>query len=712
MLLTNMILACMFSVTSLVFVVLALYTWRRRDSPGGYYFSLLMGVAAVWAIGNLLQMVSTGIQMGTLFSKLTYLGIVPVPVLWVLFNVTYNQRSVRLDRKLLTLWIVPIIILALVFTNDWHHLFWTNITPVSNEPGALLVYEFGAGMWINMAYSYSLMVVGAILLVFTSIRTYRQYFLQTITLLIGAVIPFAGNLIYFLGLNQYAAFDPTPFTLAIMGVIYAWSMFRYQLLDLVPVARETVITNMRDGVLVIDEQGRIIDLNPAAAEQIGCKVSPGSRVVSALAGWPELLAIFPDLSGETTEVQQARQEYTRWFDARVSPLLDNNGMQTGRILILRDITRRKTDEKALEETRRNLQALFDTVDDLIFVVDTDLKILEVNKTVVRRLGYSKSDVVGYDLRNLNRADGNTEGRPPVDEKIHRARSVGPRTMTTKTGEVIRVETRLAPGLWGGSEAIFGISRDITDLVRQQAELKRANESLLGEIEERRTAERQIEVSLHEKDVLLKEVHHRVKNNMQIISSLLNLQKSHNCDEEVSAAIGKSQNRIMSMALIHETLYSSPNFSRIDFADYVYSLTSYLSRSCAANPDIRIITDIGDLTLNIETAIPCGLIVGELVGNSLRHGFSDGRGGMVKVSLKEDCGIYTLQVSDNGIGIGIRGGADDRKADSTGLQLVNKLVDQIQGSMKLDKTSETTFTISFRESGAVRGTTYWVQGDRS
>ena len=610
-----------------------------------------------------------------------------MPVLWLLINLSYNQRSRLTDRKLLALWIVPAGVLALVLTNDWHGLFWTHIAPVSPEPGALLVYEFGVGMWVHMAYSYALMISGTILLIFTSVRTYRLYMGQTATLVLGALVPYAGNIVYFLWLNQYAAFDPTSIAVAITGLIYAWSMFRYQLLDLVPVARDTVVANMKDAVVVIDDRDRIIDLNPAAKQLLATPGSPGQSVAATFEDWPELLTCLPRLGEEPVEIRQDRKEGVRYFDAHVSPLVDGNGMRTGGILILRDITGRKLNESALDETRRNLRTLFDTVDDLIFVTDHEGKVLEVNNTLARRLGYRKGDVIENDLHNLDRPDC-------CDGALARSREAGPGNLTTRTGDVIKVETRLARGLWGGRPAVFGVSRDVTDLIRQQAELTRANVALLGEIEERRSAEKQIEVSLHEKDVLLKEVHHRVKNNLQIITSLLNLQKAYESSEEVSTAIAESQNRIMSMALIHEKLYESRDLSRIDFADYVRSLTAYLTRAYAVGPNIRIEVEIGDIALGADMAITCGLIISELVSNSARYGFPGEKSGTIRISLTRTGDTYALTVTDDGVGLPAH--FDFGQASSPGFRLVNRLVSQLEGTIEIDGSAGTMFTIAFQE----------------
>ena len=215
---------------------------------------------------------------------------------------------------------------------------------------------------------------------------------------------------------------------------------------------------------------------------------------------------------------------------------------------------------------------------------------------------------------------------------------------------------------------------------QGEELKRSNEAL--------------STSLHEKEVLLKEIHHRVKNNLQIISSILSLQSGSACSESQATLLRESQDRIRSMALVHEKLYRSRDLSRINFGEYVRNLTASLAHSYIASPAIRIRVDIRDVFLDIDMAIPCGLIINELVSNSFKYAFRDGRAGEVYISLSGNGQTYTLVVSDDGVGL--PPGMDFRNTPSLGLQLVNTLVSQLEGTIELDLEKGTSFKITFAE----------------
>ncbi|MDH7511440.1 MAG: histidine kinase dimerization/phosphoacceptor domain -containing protein [Clostridiales bacterium] len=213
---------------------------------------------------------------------------------------------------------------------------------------------------------------------------------------------------------------------------------------------------------------------------------------------------------------------------------------------------------------------------------------------------------------------------------------------------------------------------------------------------RKKSEAQIKASLEEKEVLLREVHHRVKNNMQVISSLLNLQSRLIADPAVLEMFKDSQRRIRSMALVHERLYHSSDLSRIEFSHYLRNLATHLFNSCQADSSrIHLRLDLEEVFLNINTAIPCGLIVNELISNALKHAFPEGRSGEVAVELRRVEGDgYLLGVRDNGVGV--PEGLDFRQTETLGLQIVVTLVSQVAGELKIDRQNGTAFTLVFKE----------------
>ena len=220
--------------------------------------------------------------------------------------------------------------------------------------------------------------------------------------------------------------------------------------------------------------------------------------------------------------------------------------------------------------------------------------------------------------------------------------------------------------------------------------------MIDDITERKQAEEQIKQNLKEKEILLSEIHHRVKNNMQVISSLLKLQSAKIEDKKYVEMFKESENRIRSMSLIHEKLYQSGDFANVDFNGYVKSIANDLIRSYAVTPDkIKLNTKIEDVSLGLDNAIPCGLIVNEIISNSLKYAFPKDREGEINIVLREiNSHEIEFTVSDDGIGIPAE--MDIRETESLGLQLVQLLAEnQLDGKIEVDRDGGTAFRIRFK-----------------
>jgi two-component sensor histidine kinase len=239
-----------------------------------------------------------------------------------------------------------------------------------------------------------------------------------------------------------------------------------------------------------------------------------------------------------------------------------------------------------------------------------------------------------------------------------------------------------------------LTEEFNDMLGQ---IQLRDEEMEQRVEERTQqishANKMLTDSLTEKVVLLKEIHHRVKNNMQIISSLLSLQTRQVTDPVIVEMFQNSRNRIRAMASIHERLYQSDDLAKVDFAQYLKGLADYLFQSYKISPqDIRFHSEVEDVSLDLDHAIPCGLMINELVSNCLKYAYPAGRKGEIRVRLTQSEKGYTLEVADDGIGFPAE--VDFRASESLGLQLINTLVSQLHGSIEMQNHLGTQFMIEF------------------
>jgi two-component system CheB/CheR fusion protein len=375
--------------------------------------------------------------------------------------------------------------------------------------------------------------------------------------------------------------------------------------------------------------------------------------------------------GADNERWHIRKDGSRFFASGVvTTVRDQAGRLRGFAKVMHDITERK---KAEEQLKQQAQ-LLELAQDIIMVRDLDGRISFWNDGASTAYGWSSAEAVGK--------VGDELVQTVFPEPLSNIEAVlfatnrweGELVQTRRDGTQLTAWSRWALQFdsLGKPVCVLVINSDITA---------------------RKRADEQLRASLREKEVLLKEVHHRVKNNLQVIASLLSLQSEHIADSKVLAMLEEMNNRVRSIAAIHEMLYGSADLSRIDFAGYLNTiakdLTSFFSDRAGK---VRVEVDAAPISLDITKAAPCGLIVNELMTNSFKHAFPDDRQGVITVTFRCPAEECVLEISDNGVGMPAK--LDPRSATSMGLQLLGLLVQQLKGKLEIDRSSGTRFTITF------------------
>lgn len=354
------------------------------------------------------------------------------------------------------------------------------------------------------------------------------------------------------------------------------------------------------------------------------------------------------------------------------------------ISVSRDISERKKVEEAFRESEAHFRSLLENAKDYVIYrlgkgsLQFESKVIKVSPSLTRIAGVSEQDLYDFpkwftvihpeDLERIGKANIKGFSPPYKFDEIFRINHPqnGLRWLHVKSNGIVDKNKNLT--------YVNGLITDITDIKKAEEEVKK---------------------ELQEKKLLLQEVYHRVKNNMQVISSLLKLQSGALTDARLKKILTQVDNRIRSMALIHQRLYETEDYVNIDFDNYLKNLTMMLFRSYQADPSkIELNLDVTGIKFDIGKAIPVALIVNELISNSLEHAFPGDRKGKISVSLKYEKGEYKLKVSDNGIGFPEN--IDFQNSGSFGLDLVNTLTTQLNGSLELIRNKKTIIVIKFRK----------------
>ncbi|GAB4313341.1 MAG: hypothetical protein Kow0019_12740 [Methanobacteriaceae archaeon] len=444
-----------------------------------------------------------------------------------------------------------------------------------------------------------------------------------------------------------------------------------------------LVNNLQEGIWSIDHEGFTNYVNKPMADMLGYKIDEmtGKHLFEFMGSEGRKKATEYLERRKRGVKEQHDFEFIRKDGKRIytnlltTPILDEQGNYVGGLASVIDISKRIKSEKIIKQQYEFLQYLIDTIPSPIFYKDLNHIYLGCNQAFEEFIGKSKDEIIGKNVFELSPPelakkyyykDRELFQNPGHQEYEALVKSAD------GTEHVVLFNKATYNDLQGNLAGIIGVMVDITDRKRFEDRLKS---------------------TLKEKESLIREIHHRVKNNMQVISSMLSLQMQFVDDFSSYDLFQESRNRVKSMAMVHEKLYMSDELSEIDFYEFIESLIYELFSTYGASTQVNKKISVNNVLIDISTAVPCALILNELITNSIKHAFPKDRAGELVVTFNRINDAFELIVSDNGVGF-----PEDiniEKPETLGLQLVNSLVEQIDGEIELDTNHGTTIKITFK-----------------
>lgn len=464
----------------------AVYAWMRRENIGALALTLLAGAVTVWSIGYALEIAGADLPTKVVWGKLQYLGIVLVPLMWVGFAFHHANRAQWLTtRTILLLSIVPTLTFFFVLTTERHGLVWSRIGITRTGEFSALDVSYGLWFWIHTAYSYILLLIGTAIVIRSIGRMTGIYRSQAAILLMAVLAPWIGNALYLSGFSPIPNLDLTPFAFTVTVVAFTLGIFGFQLVDLSPIARTTVVDEMESGMIVLDLSNRIVDINPSALKSIG---STSARVLGRNAG--EVLAAWPELTSKYSRVMEATtDEITigsgtnqQWYELQLTPLHDRRRGMVGRVITVTNITARKKAEFLLLESEARYRQIVESASDIIYRTDIRGRFTYANPIAMRLMGFqSESDVIGKHFLEFAAPDQRRELKRFYDRQFitgekntyYEFAAVSTDGLEIWLGQNVQIiEDRT------GIIGFQAVARDITELKRIQDELAMARDQAL------------------------------------------------------------------------------------------------------------------------------------------------------------------------------------------------------------------------------------------
>jgi PAS domain S-box-containing protein len=459
-----------------------IFAWRHRPTPGAASFAFMMLAIVYWTLMGIPEASVVETWAKIFWTKLEYPGIASAGLLWLIFSARFSRYDAWLTKKTIALlWVIPFITVLMVCTNEWHHLQYTGFTPTKVDDAYVLIYHRGPWFWVHITYNYLMLLAGSSLLIKAVINYPKLYRRQALPILVSIIIPWGANILYVLRVGPFSGMDLTPISFAMSGLVFYWSLFHSRVFKIVPMARDLLVEKMHEGIIVLDNKHKVIDVNPAALQffrDITPLVGKDAQEVCTL--WPLLS---PHMMGKSVEHGEVivKGDPLRTFMFTISPLNDLYGNISGHLIVLRDITDRKQAEEALRDSEEKFRNIFESSPDPSYITALDGRIIEFNNALMTVSGYSSEDINGMNIIDFY---AYPEERKIFIERILREGCVENCEMKAKKkdGTLIEALATVVPrkDRDGNVIGFQGITKDMTEKKRMEIQLLQSEKlSALG-----------------------------------------------------------------------------------------------------------------------------------------------------------------------------------------------------------------------------------------
>jgi two-component system, cell cycle sensor histidine kinase and response regulator CckA len=375
----------------LILIPLALYAFARRSVRGAVWYGILLLSIAIWSLAYAWELADPDLATKLVALRLKYIGILAMPVAWLGFILCLvGSRAISIRRTMTALTVVALGWLIVAWTDHRHHFFWGTLAAQPVD-GLMVLTGRGPGFWINVAYTYAVLIAGAAVLIWHAIQSPYLYRRRATILIAAALLPWIGNVVFVWNHEQEILVDPTPLLFSCTAVLAAVAVFRYRVLDPIPTLRDLRIAMMGDALILLDAERRVVDLNQAAELVLQRRRADttGTVIDDLVPDWPA-----DARSEHRQDFVVDGPEEPQIFDLRATAVVDADGHRTATVVLLRDVTLRRHAETALADSERRYRDLVENAPDPIVTIDLEGRVVAVNRAGLRLFGYTSAEVLG------------------------------------------------------------------------------------------------------------------------------------------------------------------------------------------------------------------------------------------------------------------------------------------------------------------------------